>query len=135
MTTFVVDTDVVSYSFRNDPLFSPYRSLLKGAETLISFATMAEAMYGAKRNNWGTRRKEELREFILRHYRIIDSTIEINDIWSDLMIQARDKGQNLHIFDGWIAATAIFLNVPLVSNNRKDFVYLDGLQLISLASE
>ena len=133
MTTFVVDTDVVSYSFRNDPLYPPYKSLLRHAETIVSFATYVEAMIGAKKKGWGDRRINELQDFILRHFRVIDTTIEISDIWTELMIQARDKGENLHIYDGWIAATAVFLDVPLVSNNRKDFDYLDGLQLISFA--
>jgi predicted nucleic acid-binding protein len=35
--------------------------------------------------------------------------------------------------DAWIAATALVLSVPLVTNNPKDYRRLDKLQLVSAA--
>jgi predicted nucleic acid-binding protein len=35
--------------------------------------------------------------------------------------------------DAWIAATAIVLSVPLVTNNPKDYRHLNRLQLITAA--
>ena len=34
--------------------------------------------------------------------------------------------------DAWIAATALALSAPLVTNNAKDYMHLDGLRVISL---
>jgi predicted nucleic acid-binding protein len=36
--------------------------------------------------------------------------------------------------DAWIAATALALSVPLVTNNPKDYRNLDKLQLVSTAA-
>ena len=36
--------------------------------------------------------------------------------------------------DAWIAATALALPVPLVTNNPKDYRHLDRLQLVSVAA-
>jgi predicted nucleic acid-binding protein len=33
--------------------------------------------------------------------------------------------------DAWIAATALVLSAPLVTNNPKDYRHLDKLQLVS----
>jgi predicted nucleic acid-binding protein len=35
--------------------------------------------------------------------------------------------------DAWIAATALVLSAPLVTNNAKDFHHLGNLQLVSAA--
>jgi predicted nucleic acid-binding protein len=35
--------------------------------------------------------------------------------------------------DAWIAATAMALSAPLVTNNPEDYRHLEKLQLVSLA--
>jgi predicted nucleic acid-binding protein len=35
--------------------------------------------------------------------------------------------------DAWIAATALVLSAPLVTNNAKDYRHLDRLRLVSTA--
>ena len=43
------------------------------------------------------------------------------------------KGHPIISADAWIAASAIVLSVPLVTNNPKDYRHLDKLKLISAA--
>ena len=133
MIQVVVDTDVASFGYRNDPLYESYASLLASSDAIISFATYAEMMVGAEMKRWGPRRFDELREYLLYHFAVYDCPIQVCDIWVRLNGEARDKGRHLDYYDGWIAATAMFLNIPLVSNNRKDFDFFDGLKLISFA--
>lgn len=47
--------------------------------------------------------------------------------WAEVGDQARRNGRPIQAADAWSAATAIALNVPLVTNNRDDFAGLDGL--------
>jgi predicted nucleic acid-binding protein len=35
----------------------------------------------------------------------------------------------------WIAATALVLSAPLMTNNPKDYSHLDKLQLVSAAAD
>jgi len=37
--------------------------------------------------------------------------------------------------DAWIAATALVLSAPLVTNNPKDYRHLNKLQIVSAAVE
>jgi predicted nucleic acid-binding protein len=44
------------------------------------------------------------------------------------------KGAPISAADAWIAATALVLSAPLVTNNSKDYRHLDKLQIISAAA-
>jgi predicted nucleic acid-binding protein len=44
------------------------------------------------------------------------------------------KGRPIGAVDAWIAATALVLPAPLVTNNPKDYRHLDYLQLDSAAA-
>lgn len=133
MTDIVVDTDVVSYGYRGSPEFAFYEQHLVGNRAIVSFMTYAELLYGAASRGWGERRWEELRRYVLQRHVVYDSPMSLCAIWASLLCQSRSKGRVLHHADAWVAATAIYLNVPLLTNNRRDFDYLEGLQVISNA--
>ena len=53
MTEIVVDTDVISFGFRNDSRFTFYMPHMQGLRPLMSFMTSAEIEFGIRRRNWG----------------------------------------------------------------------------------
>jgi tRNA(fMet)-specific endonuclease VapC len=44
------------------------------------------------------------------------------------------KGRPIGFADAWIAATALNLNIPLVSHNAKDYEAIDALMVITAAA-
>lgn len=50
--------------------------------------------------------------------------------WAEVSDRARRRGRPVPTADAWIAATAVALNAPLVTNNRRDFAGIDGLTLL-----
>lgn len=134
MIDFVVDTDVASYQFRRIPEFEPYRTYFEDARPILSFMSYAELLSWGKENSWGERRMRELREHIAK-FVVFRSSTALCELWSDVRQERKAKGREIATSDAWIAATAIFLNVPLVSNNRRDFMMIDRLQLITHAPE
>ena len=44
--------------------------------------------------------------------------------------QSRRNGRPIQAADAWIAATAISLGIPLVTNNRSDFAGIGNLQML-----
>jgi hypothetical protein len=56
MDFVVVDTDVVSFYFKNDPRSQPYVSQWAGKTLLISLMTLADLQIWGLVRNWGPRR-------------------------------------------------------------------------------
>ena len=64
MTRVVIDTDVVSFIFKNHPAGALYEADLTGCTLLISFMTMAELDRWAIQSKWGVSRREWLRLYL-----------------------------------------------------------------------
>ena len=125
----VVDTNVVSYIYRNDAIARPYLDILVGYRAVISFQTYEEILFGVLINNWGHRRKEEIVQYIDAAYHVVESTLDMIRICAELRAESRRRGRGLNHPDAWIAATAVLLNCPLLSHDR-DFGDLPGLEVI-----
>jgi predicted nucleic acid-binding protein len=55
----------------------------------------------------------------------------VADAWAGLRIRLRDRGLRMPVNDSWIAATAIALRIPVVSQDA-DYVEIEGLDVIRL---
>jgi predicted nucleic acid-binding protein len=55
----------------------------------------------------------------------------VAEAWAGLRIRLRDRGLRMPVNDSWIAATAIALRVPVVTQDA-DYVEVDGLAVIRL---
>ncbi|MGB7760454.1 MAG: PIN domain-containing protein [Bryobacteraceae bacterium] len=131
----VVDTDVASFVFKWHPEFAPlYIDMIRGSELVVSFMTVAEMRQGALGANWGPRRCEVL-EAYLADFSVLHSDTLLCSTWAAVRNQSARKGRQISSADAWIAATALVLSAPLVTNNPKDYRHLDNLQLVSAPAE
>jgi tRNA(fMet)-specific endonuclease VapC len=117
----VVDTDV--YSARllpNSTLARRYEPLLLGRIEFVSFQTVAELRYGALLRGWGTARLRRMEAEIVR-IEVVHSGHELIRVYAELRVACQRTGHALcqreHDADRWIAATALRLGIPLVSND------------------
>jgi predicted nucleic acid-binding protein len=53
----------------------------------------------------------------------------VAEAWARLRVTLRDEGKRMPVNDSWIAATAISLGVPVITQD-DDYVELPGLQVI-----
>lgn len=53
----------------------------------------------------------------------------VADAWAHLRVSLRDHGLRMPVNDSWIAATAIALGIPLVTQD-DDYLHAPGLQVI-----
>jgi hypothetical protein len=53
----------------------------------------------------------------------------VADAWAELRVRLRDAGARMPVNDSWIAATAMSLGVPVVTQD-DDFVALEDLSVI-----
>ena len=130
-TRLVVDTDVASFVFKWHPEFAPpYVAVLRGFELVVSFMTLGEMRQGAPDANWG-RRKLDVLEAYLGDFSVLHSDGELCSMWAAVRSESLREGRGMSSADAWIAATALVLAAPLVTNNPKDYRHLDGLRVVS----
>lgn len=118
----VVDTDVCSARLiPNSALARRYETLLLGRVEFISFQTVAELRYGALLRGWGNTRVRRMETEIGRT-EIVHSGSDLIRVYAELRVACQRIGHALcqreHDADRWIAATALRLDVLLVSNDR-----------------
>ena len=125
----VLDTSTVSILFNpTDFRYSYYGEIIQGCNLLISFQTVEERWYGALYAGWGRRRIAAM-ERQLNKFRVVLPDQAIMEKCAQLRSDTRKSGRELEIADAWIAATAITLGCPLVSDDR-DFGDIANLNLI-----
>lgn len=128
----VIDTDVVSYLYKRDTRAALYESHLIAPPFIISFMTLAELRRWSRQRNWGAVRRREL-ETYLERYVVIYADDAVCELWAEAMDVARRNGRPMAHADAWIAATALYLSLPLVTHNRAHFVGVNSLSVISEA--
>ncbi len=133
MDAVVVDTDVISFVFKKDSRARLYRRHLVGKQGLMSFMTLAELDWWALRSGWGAARKRKLQRFLVQ-FTMIPFDRRLCQHWADATQEARLAGRPIQCADAWIAATALQINAPLLTNNPTDNAGVSGLAVLSSTS-
>jgi tRNA(fMet)-specific endonuclease VapC len=132
MNRVVVDTDVVSFIFKNHPIGAIYEADLAGCTLLISFMTLAELDRWIIQSQWGAARREWLRLY-LQKFGLLPYGRRLCTLWAEVTVAAQSRGCRIECADAWIAATALRHNLPLMTHNRSDYLGVPNLKLISHA--
>ena len=130
MSQIVVDSDVASYIFNWHSLAQRYSDALRGSELILSFMSVAELRMGAISAGWGNRRRLLLERFI-QGFELVYADNTLCTVWARIRADARAAGRALSPQDAWIAATALALDAPLATNNRRDFEHVRKLRMLS----
>jgi predicted nucleic acid-binding protein len=93
--------------------------------------TIAELEFWGASRNWGQRRRLQLEGYVRQHFAMYPVTRQLCTLWSEVTLEARAKGRVIRCADAWVAATALRLNAPLMTNNVRDYEFLGGIQVIA----
>lgn len=126
----LVDTDVISFTFKKDSRSALYESHLQGNFLTISFMTLAELTLWTLKNNWGEKRKDKFAEF-LKDYLVIYADEKLCELWAQIKSDAHRNGKPIDTADAWVASVALMFDVPLVTHNRRHFENVKDLKIIS----
>jgi predicted nucleic acid-binding protein len=127
----VVDADVASFIINDDPVRAPrYEPHLRGRSVVIPFAAFAELLFGAEVKNWGAVRRASIAGFV-RRSSIYYPDERICELWSEIRDAGRRAGRPLPQQDAWVAAIALYLDVPLVTHNARHYLGVSELQVIT----
>lgn len=133
MIQVVVDTDVVSFLFKNHPIGNRYDPELAGRIPLISFMTVAELERWAIQYRWNAQRLHWLHLYLHR-FTVVPSSPDLCRHWAEVTVAAQAAGRRIECADAWIAATALLYSAPMVTHNRTDYLGVPGLTIISYAT-
>ncbi len=125
----IADTNVVSYLMKGTDLGQRYKRHVVGKVIGIVFVTVAELYYDAERNNWGEKKRKQLEEN-LKNYVVLPYNNEIARVYARVVKEREREGRPISFPDAWIAATALWHNLPLVTHDQ-DFSGISGLQIIT----
>lgn len=125
----IADTNIVSYLMKGTDLGQQYKRHLTGKVVGIVFVTVAEMHYGAEKNGWGEKRRQQLEEH-LKNFVVLPYNNEIAKVYARVVVERERAGRPISWPDAWIAATSLWHCIPLVSHDG-DFVGITGLNLIT----
>ena len=124
---FLLDTNICIYIAKARPaeVLARFKRLRPG-EVGMSTITYGELRYGACKS-----RHQADAEKILSELATLIPPIEIDakagDCYGSIRAQLEKGGQVIGNNDLWIAAHALSLGIPLVTNNEREFVRVPGL--------
>jgi len=131
-TGIVVDTDVVSYIFKDHKQADFFKPYFRNKTLSVSFMTVAQLYYGAYHANWGTNQLARL-ENHLKNYVVFPYSYELSLKWAEVRNLCDSSGHSIEHADCWIASCAILYDCALATNNSKHFQNIKELELISPA--
>lgn len=126
---FLLDTDIFIYLIKRKPIevLNRIASLVPG-DIGISSITFAELQYGAQKSLDPQRNLQKLEETLL--------PIEIAEFgqgasveYGKIRVALERAGRPIGPMDMLIAAHALDLSVPLVTNNAREFSRVPGLRI------
>lgn len=129
-----VVASVLSPFKRPGPQRVKYETAARGHSLAISMQSLAELYLWAESNNWGAARRQMLQTYIDNQFTVLPCDSELATAWAKVMNQSAAAGRPLQSADAWVAATAIFYGLDLLTHD-KDFAGLkiSGLKIICFA--
>lgn len=130
---YLIDTDIIIFALRGDKTVLAKFEENKHIPISISMITYAELVFGAKRSQ-----NEQKNMIKVNHIREIYPIEELNadvmEVFADIKAKLYAKAIRIEDMDLFIAATAIYNDLTLVTNNTKHFENIPLLKLEKRAS-
>lgn len=129
MKASLVDTNILSLFFRGHPqVVARFQTYLDEYDAInLSMITYYEIVSGLKHRD-AQKQLEQFLEFASQNT-ILPLTQEAADVAADLYADLRKKGQSIDDIDLLIAGTAMVNGLVVVTQNRKHFDRMTGLEV------
>ncbi len=125
----MLDTNICIYIIKRSPQSVLQRfSAFQVGDIGISTITLAELEYGAERSAQPKKNREALGEFISA-LDVASFDRQASEAYGKIRAMLERKGRPIGAMDLLIAAHALGLGVPLVTNNEREFKQVAGLRV------
>ena len=131
---YLIDTDVIIYSLKGNPAVRDWMLANQNIPKFMSVISYGELLYGAGKSMHPDKNLAVARR-VAELFPVIDLGKGIMEVFSGLKTKLERAGTKLDDMDLMIGATAIYMNLSLVTNNKRHFERIDDLELASWESE
>lgn len=131
---FLLDTDILIYSFKGVPKVIQNIQLHADAPKALSVISYGELVYGAYKSIHVTSnlaKVHRLRDI----FPVIETSTSILECFGSIKADLSKKGITVDDFDLLIGSTAITFGYTLVTNNEKHFKKIPDLKLVNWAKD
>ena len=126
----LLDTNVISYMYRDSPQATPFFDVMVSRRGLYSFQTYAELRVWSA--HWSGSKRAHLERWLLGRFGFLAHTPDVTEKWIEANLSAKKNGYPISGADAWIAATALSSGLLLLTADKNDFLGVDGIKLLSV---
>ena len=130
--TYLIDTDWVIDHLRQVEATTRRLEEFTPAGLAMSIVSLAELYEGVYYSRDPVQSEEVLKNFLNPELQILGIDEETCQIFGKERGRLRQQGQSIGDMDLFIAATSLQHNLTLLSNNRRHFELVEGLEIISI---
>ena len=126
----MLDTNICIYIIKQQPVAVLKRFLeYQIGDIGISSITLSELRYGVAKSAHQEKNNKALDEFIIP-LEVVSFDEEAAHIYGDIRATLEKAGTPIGSMDMLIAAHAVSLGIPLVTNNTREFVRIPALNIV-----
>lgn len=126
----MLDTNVCIYIIKQQPVAVLKRFLeYQIGDIGISSITLSELRYGVAKSTHQEKNTKALDEFITP-LEVVSFDEEATHVYGDIRATLEKAGTPIGSMDMLIAAHAVSLGIPLVTNNAREFIRIPALNII-----
>jgi len=131
MTSYALDTNIVSYFLKGNPKIVARIRLenSKGNQFIIPPMVYFEIQNWLLKNNSKSKMSGFKKMYSAGGIGVIDKTVL--DIASTVKVKMQQQGKSISDDDLFIAAYCIRHKLPLVTNNTKHFINIENMEIIN----
>ena len=129
---YLVDSDWVVYDLRGVTAVTQKLDTLAPDGLALSIMTVAEIYEGFYNSRNPAEGEARFRQFLSRNVTVLTINEEICRVFARERARLRRQGTRIEDLDLFIGATALQHNLIVLTNNRRDFERVQGLEIISI---
>jgi tRNA(fMet)-specific endonuclease VapC len=124
---YLIDTDTLIYSLKSNEAVHRKFEQHAAATKAISVITYGELLFGARGSQQAIKNLATVKR-IAELFPVLDVTAPVMETFAELKTSLYKSGTPLDDMDLIIAATALFHNMVVVTNNDRHFSRIPGLK-------
>ncbi len=125
----LLDTNICIYIIKQKPPQALQKFLTFAVGDVgVSAVTTSELMYGAQKSQRPHQNQQAIEQFLLPLV-VVAFDFEASTVYGGIRAELERQGTPIGAMDLLIAAHALHLGIPLVTNNTKEFSRVPGLSM------